>query len=347
LEGRMRGQALLAASLHIVLLCAGARAETPKIVVGNNPSISAAPLYIAQDKGYYRDEGIEVQFESGTSGDMAILLATNRIQVTGGAISVGFFNSLSQSLPIQILMSRANSPFQHYIMVRPELKHVIKSPADLKGRTVASVSRGAINIYELAKVLGSVDLTLNDIQLKYVPFNQMGIALTTGAADAALMISPMQEAVEAKGLGVKWLNTADFITVQPVMISVWLINSDWLRDNPEPARKFVRATLRGVRDYCNAFHRGPNRAEVTAILAKYSDVKDPVLLDRIDWGATDVSGRVFIDSLMDIQAVYAREKLAPDPVPSQRLAPPPWLAEVANGLGPFQLANDDGRPGCR
>ena len=64
------------------------------------------------------------------------------------------------------------------------------------------------------------------------------------------------------------------IKVQPVLISVWWTNTDWARSNEDAAKRFVRGTLRGVRDYCNAYHRGPNRDEVTQILAKYSDVKD-------------------------------------------------------------------------
>jgi ABC-type nitrate/sulfonate/bicarbonate transport system substrate-binding protein len=52
-----------------------------------NPSLSGAPLYIALEKGYYRAAGIDVQLEmSGTSSDMAVMLATNRLNVIGGAI---------------------------------------------------------------------------------------------------------------------------------------------------------------------------------------------------------------------------------------------------------------------
>src|SRR3954449_3031140 len=63
----------------------------PRVVVGDNPSLSGAPLYVALEKGYYREAGIDVQLEmSGTSSDMAVLLATNRLQVIGGALSAGF-----------------------------------------------------------------------------------------------------------------------------------------------------------------------------------------------------------------------------------------------------------------
>ena len=86
-------------------------------------------------------------------------------------------------------------------------------------------------------------------------------------------------------------------------------------------RKFVRATLRGVRDYCNAYHRGPNRDEITRILAQYSDVKDPALINQIEWGATDVHGRIFEASVSDIQDTFFKERLVADRVPIGRIAP--------------------------
>jgi len=334
----------------LALACCGpAFAQSmPKVIVGDNPSLSGAPLYLAIEKGYYRYAGVDVRLDmSGLSSDMTVQLATRRLHVFGGGITAGLFNSLAKGLPIGILMSRATSPYSHYLMIRPQLKDVLKEPSDLKGRTVAVASRGAILTYELIKVLESGGLTLADVNLKYIPFGQMATALTTGAADAALMISPLQDAVADKGLGMKWINADSKITAQPVLISVWWMNADWARDSEDAARRFVRGTLRGVRDYCNAYHRGPNRGEVTRILAKYSDVKDAALIERIEWGATDPHGRVFEASLADIQDTFFKEKLVDAKVPLGRIAPAPWVAEVAAELGPFTLAHDDGAPGCR
>ena len=334
----------------IALACCGpAFAQPlPKVVVGDNPSLSGAPLYIAIEKGYYRDAGVDVQLDmSGLSSDMTVQLATRKLNVIGGAITAGLFNSLSKGLPIGILMSRATSPYSHYLVIRPELKATLRQPSDLKGRSVAVVSRGAILVYELVKILEAGGLTLSDINLKYIPFGQMATALTTGAVDAALMISPLQDAVEAKGIGVKWINADSTIKAQPVLVSVWWMNTDWARESEDAARRFVRGTLRGVRDYCNAYHHGPNRAEVTRILAKYSDVKDTALIEKIEWGATDPHGRVFEASLADIQDTFFKEKLVDAKVPIDRIAPASWLSEVVAALGPFTLAHDDGAPGCR
>ena len=132
---------IIAAGLSTAAFSQGA----PRVVVGDNPSLTGAPLYVALEKGYYREAGIDVQLEmSGTSSDMAVLLATNRLQVIGGALSAGFFNSLSKGLPIGLLMARATSPYFHYLMIRPDLKTKLREPSDLKGRTVAVAARGAI-----------------------------------------------------------------------------------------------------------------------------------------------------------------------------------------------------------
>ena len=68
-----------------------------------------------------------------------------------------------------------------------ELKDKLREPADLKGRTVAVVSRGAILVYELIKVLEAGGLTLADINLKYIPFGQMATDMEAGTVSQPLI----------------------------------------------------------------------------------------------------------------------------------------------------------------
>ena len=102
-----------------------------------------------------------------------------------------------------------------------------------------------------------------------------------------------------------------------------------------------RRQVPGARDH------GANRAEVIDYLANYSDLKDPKALDQIDWGSMDVDGRVFEESLADIQDFYIRNKLIARKFTREELGPPDWVAGLAAKLGPFTLEHDDGRPGCR
>jgi NitT/TauT family transport system substrate-binding protein len=332
----------------ISLVTTAFAAEPTKIVVGNIPSLTGAPLYIAKEKGYYAAAGLDVGIEyPGSLSDMMAMLSTNRLQAMGAGFSAAFFNLIEKKLPVTMVMSRAVSPTNHYIMLRPGLKDVIKKPEDLRGRVIGLDARGSGIMYEVDKVLVRGGLSFNDVEIKYIPLTQTPIALGSGAIDAAMLVSPIQDVAEEKKLAVRWINTDTIVQPQPMLSSVLLMNTDWIANNKPAAENFVLATLRGVRDYCNAYHHGANRAEVINYLAKYSDLKDPKAIDQIEWGSMDVDGRVFEESLSDIQDFYIRNKLIARKFTREELGPPDWVAGLAAKLGPFALEHDDGRPGCR
>src|SRR5271170_7994697 len=114
--------------------------------MGVVPSVPAAITYLAIDKGYLRDAGIEVHVETIDSVAKVIpFLATNHMQVAeGGALAVGYFNALVQGLPITLALDAGSSPLYHDALVRPDLREQFKTVADLKGRTVAIVSPGSV-----------------------------------------------------------------------------------------------------------------------------------------------------------------------------------------------------------
>jgi NitT/TauT family transport system substrate-binding protein len=339
----------VAVATVIVPLALAAQASEPvSLTVGNVPSLTGAPLYIAKEKGYYAAAGLDVRIEfPGSPSDMAAMLSTDRLQVIGAGFSAGFFNLVEKKIPVTIIMSRAVSPTNHYIMLRPGLKDVIKKPEDLKGRVLGLDARGSGIMYEVDKVLALGGLTFADVDVKYIPLTQTPIALGTGAIDAAMLVSPIQDAAEEKKLAVRWLNTDEIVKPQPMLSSVLQMNTDWINKNRAAAENFVLATLRGVRDFCNAYHHASNRSEVLGHLAKYSDLKDPQMIDQIQWGSMDVNGRVYEESLSDIQDFYVRNKLIARKYTREELGPPDWATALAAKLGPFTLAHDDGRPGCR
>jgi NitT/TauT family transport system substrate-binding protein len=323
-------------------------ADLIPVVIGNIPSLTGAPLYIAIDKGYYQAAGLDVQLtNAGSPADQAALLTTNRLQLFGGAVTASFYNSFARKLPVALVLSRAVSPVNHYLMARMGLRGVLKSPADLKGRIIAIDQVGTDLSYELLKTLQSAGLTLADVQVKFLPFSEQPAALATGAIDMALMVSPLQDATAEKGIAFRFLNTNPYITPRPMVASVLEMNSDWAAAHPDAAKNFIMATLRATRYYCEAYHHGANRADVVRILAKYSNVQDPVLIDKIDWTAMDVDGRIPMPSIMDIQNFYIKDKLVNTPVPESDLAPPAWVAQARASLPPFKLAHDDHQPGCR
>ncbi|MHB2263764.1 ABC transporter substrate-binding protein [Aliihoeflea sp. PC F10.4] len=320
--------------------------ETVK--VGAVDSLTNAPLYIAEEKGYYEEEGLNVEMlATETSGDVALLLATNQIQITGGGVGPTFFNSISQNMPISMLISRNVSPFDHYVVARPEVAEEIKEPADLKGRKIALNATGSIVVYEMARVLESAGLSLDDIEISYLPFSQMPPALTTGAVDAVVMISPQFDSTHASGIGVKTISVDQYMEPQPVVISFLQMNTDWAASNEEAARAFTRATLRATRDYCDAYHGAKNRAEIVEILSRRSGIDDIDFIDNVlEWQQLDPAGRVYETSIMDVQAFFADRGQVENPATWEQMEPPAWVAEEAEALGAYTPPAGSDKAGC-
>jgi NitT/TauT family transport system substrate-binding protein len=327
----------------------GLRAQAPlPMHVAVVPSTSTGGLYVAKEKGYFAAFGLDVELEDiRSASQMQAMLATNRIQVLGGAVSAGMLNGVAAGVPIKAYYALAVSPSFHTLMIRPDLKDTIKSPADLKGHSVALNGRGTVDDYETNEVLAAGGLSFHDVDIKLVPLSGMAAALQNKAVDAAMMFPPLSTLTAKNGLGVKWVEPERFLRVAPLLIAVGQFNTDWAAQNQAAAKNYLEAILRGTREYCDAFHFGPNRPEVVKILAKYSSVHDPALLDGMEWGSSDPNGDIPTDSLMDFQKFQLGEKQVDKIVPLDQLVESGWIRAAAQKLGPYKLAHDDGKPGCR
>jgi NitT/TauT family transport system substrate-binding protein len=316
--------------------------------VGVVPSTATGGLYIAKEKGYFTALGLDVTIEDVTSGgQMQAMLATNRLQVLGGGVSVGMINAMAGGLPAKIYYTLAQNPSGHVILVRPDLAGTIKRASDLKGRILALNGRGTIDDYEAEEFLASGGLGFGDADIKIIPLPDMAAALQNKAIDAAMMFPPLSTVTMQKGLGVRWAEPEEHVRITPLLIAVGQFNTDWVNDNEKAARSFLEGILKGTREYCEAYHVGANRAEVVTILAKYSSVHDPALIERMEWGSSDPQGRIPTDSLMDFQKFELAQKQIEKPVSLEQMVEPHWIRDAAQQLGPFTLAHDDGKPGCR
>jgi NitT/TauT family transport system substrate-binding protein len=319
------------------------------VTIGIVPAISAAASYMAVEKGYFREAGIEVQFENFPSASPAMpLLASNRMQVVEGGLSVGYFNALVQGLPVIMALERGSSPLNHDLLVRPDLKDSIKTVADLKGKSVALSAPGSIAIYEVGKVLATAGLTLKDIDVKYISFSDMGIALSNRAVDVVDIVPPFGGIVLDKGLGVRWVDPDTFIKPQPVLISAYIANSDWTKTHKDLADRLFLSIVKGARDYCQAYHHGPNRNEVIDTLVKYGAVTDRKILDEMPWQARDPNGKLNAESAIDQQKWYVQNALLKQTVPLDHLLDTSYADYAASHLPPFKVANQNSTlEGCR
>lgn len=321
-----------------------------KVSIAVVPTVPSASTYIAQDKGYFRDAGLDVTIEQINSLSKVIaFIATNKLQVGQGGLNAGYFNSVATGLPLVMTMDSGSTPQYHKILIRNELKDTIKKVADLKGRKIGVSSPGSTTLYEVGMVLKSGGLKLSDVDIKYVSFPQMAPALANGAIDAALEVAPFTDIATEQHLATAWIDPEDgYIKDLPMTNVAYVANTDWIKSNPDVAKRFFLAIAKANRDYCQAYHHGPNRADVVAIMVKNKVRGKPDLLAKMEWQARSPNGEFSLPSLMAMQNFFKNEDIIKQIAPREKLVDASFSADAAKDLGPFTVSNAASKlKGCR
>jgi NitT/TauT family transport system substrate-binding protein len=300
-------ETMLRSALAVLVLstvASAAFAET-KLVVGTVPNGGDGPLLCAMERGYFREQGIEIDLTPfKTASDMTPAMVRGDLVMMGGGVSASFFNSIAQKMPLRYFVNRAQAPVWHSIVIRKDLADKVKSVKDLKGLRIATTAVGGLSEYELGKTLESAGLSLDDVDTRPLAMPNSVVAIQTGAVDAAVFVPPFDKAaINAGGVHLVYADEA----VKPRMeVSGLFYNTDWAAKNKELLDRFTVAYIRGARCYLEAAHNGPNRNEVIDYFLKYSPVKDRTVFAETKWQDVNPDGRVMIDSLLDQQDFYAR-----------------------------------------
>jgi len=322
-------------------------AQTVKVGIAR--SLASVATHIAIEKGYFREVGINVEIQDlDSSADAMAILAQGGLNIIEGGVSAGYFNALDKKLPLTIVSDRTSSPIGHKLLVRNDLKDQIKSIADLKGRVTTTNGPGSIATYETAKILESAGLTIKDVDLRVMPFPNLAVAFENKAIDAALAILPWSVQLPDKGMAFEFLDVDDVVKPSPIQIAVNILNTDWATKNKDLAQRYFIAYQRGVRDYCQAYHHGPNRKEVIDIAVKTGAERRPEFLNTFPWPGRDVASKPMTASILDAQAWFRNNGLTRADLPVERLVDTSYVEQANSKLGPFELQNKASKlPSCR
>ncbi len=155
----MLKRSLFALGALVFLLCLSACASAPaadsrpasqtvSLKVLNLPFIAFAPFWIAQDQGYFKEQGLDVQFVNMSDQNNAVsALVSGQVDVTAANIGAGMFNSIARGAPIKFVADKGyinpQSCANNMIVLRPELLDAQGSvnPDQLRGKTF-DIQRG-------------------------------------------------------------------------------------------------------------------------------------------------------------------------------------------------------------
>lgn len=224
-----------------------APAQTPptlrkvRLGVGYIPDVQFAPFYVAQNKGYFAAEGLEVEIEYGFENDFVALAAQGEREF---AVASGdqIILARAQGLPITYVMKW----YQRFpVALLAKADKGIAKPSDLTGKKVGLPGLFGASFIGWKGLVYAAQLDESAIKVEEIGFTQTA-AIQQDLVDAAIVyIANEPNQLRSQGIEVNVIEVSDYID----LVSNGLVAGDkLLADDPDLIQRMVRASLRGLKD---------------------------------------------------------------------------------------------------
>ena len=340
---RFAGWAVLWGVATALFLSGGpqpAPAAAPPVRLGYIGISSDAGIFIAIDKGYFKEQGVEVSLERfGLGADQMALLGSGQLDVASGAVSPTMFNAIARGLPIAVVADKGS--FRrgfgfNVLVVRKTLVDggQFKTLADLRGRTLAVPGPGSILNFEDYLVLKKGGLTPNDVRIEYIDLADQPAAMANGRLDAAIMVEPFATASEQRGIG-KIVMPLDRLLPE-FQTSVIYYNTGWARAHADQAKGWMVAYVKALRYYNAALRNRQIRDDVITIMAAHTPIKERAVWDKMIWPGLNPNGTATARTLLDYQRWLLNEHQTSEFLAPARFLDTSYTEDATRILGAWQ-----------
>ena len=318
-------RSVLAATAAVALVPRGAHAlealprpplaPPVKVRVGVISAMFDAISIVAAEKGYFRDEGLDVEIKPFPgSADAAQALAIGALDVLASGPNPMIFNSRQRNIELTIVASAGqHSPGHGSIsfVLRRDLVESgrYKTPADIKGMKIASglATPSSWFVSELARQHGVSEKDFEIIQLGLA---NVVAGLGNKSIDGGCINEPHATQVLKRINGVRVMSMDQF---KPNFPNGYLLyGAQLVKKNPEAGRRYMLAYIRALRDYRAAFIEGNKGAPgIRAMLKKYGMELTPDT-PILDFPADAAPSFVGVDEFVAWQMKLGNIRAKPD-----------------------------------
>jgi len=235
---RIAGLATIMALLVVTVTSLQAQTAAKRVSVSiPGANVTYLPFYAAKDKGYYREEGIDIEFILMPAALASTAVMTGDIDYNGAV--TGVVAAAVRGQPIKAVIFTMRSPVQG-LMAKPEIKDLHQ----LKGKKIGVSSPGATTDLATRHILRKQAYEFGrDYSLVFVATEPGRLAaLETGVIDAAMLSVPENILARQKGFNELALS-ADFLDFPQNGFGT---ANKKIKENPDEVLRMVRATLRGL-----------------------------------------------------------------------------------------------------
>ena len=295
-------------ALALVFPAAPALAQLKKVrLSATSVAVTELQFRIALLKGFYRDEGLDVEIIliRGAVGMQALLGGSVDYTSAAGSIIAG----ATRGVPVRLVLV-VNSRPQFDLVGQPE----IKSVAQLKGKVVGISSRGGAVDILTQTILAQHGVTANkDATLIVIGSpEELVTALRTGRIAACLLTQPRQLILYRDGF-TKLAYSGDYLSSYPT--GGVGTTEEKIKNHPTEVLGFVRASLKGQQYFAQ------HRNESIEIISKYLAIKDRSLATEVyDLQLSRLGGLSYLDDAWMRGAIEFTKKsmnLTKEVAPSQ------------------------------
>lgn len=267
----MRKLTIAAAAAVLAIGTALPAVAQTKIKISYQPSLYwALPLFVATEKGWWKEAGLEPEFSTFPAGAPQVAAAQAKAWDVGGTGSVPAVLGAARFglVTIGILNdeSKANA-----LMVRAEkLAALQANPKSIKGQKVLITTNSTVH-YAALNCLKKWGLGVSDVEFVNLGQAQIISAITSNNGDIAGVWAPNTYTLEEKANAKYLCSGADAGAVVPGAL---VVRPDYLKDNPREVARFLAVYLRGW-SWAKA-----NPAEARTLMKKFYKIGGVEISDR-------------------------------------------------------------------
>ena len=321
-------------------------ADLIPVKVGTANSATDIGVYVAEKKGFFREEGLDISFISfDSAAKMIAPFASGDLDVGGGGTSAGLYNAVARGIDIKIVADKNHTPPGQGIqplLVRKDLidSGRFKTLADLKGLKISTAAPGSAASTTLDRALKMAGLKLADVEQVYMGFPQQAVALMNKALDAAFTAEPSATQAVNSGAAVRFMGDDEIYPMH--QLAVVFYSGNFIKSKPEAARRYMRAYLKGVRYYndavVNGHLSGPRGEEILAIFAEKIPLKDNSLYRTLIAPACDPDGKLQVASLAEDLEFFRKSGDIEGKVTLEQALDTSFAEQAVKELGPYKRA---------